>query len=150
MVFGKFISGADDLAEVQAIRQRVFAEELGLSMLTEMPDEFCMHALVYEEDKTVGMGRILFDGERFTIAGIAVLPEYRGQKYGDFLIRLLIDRAVMSNAQEIYLDALCGTEGFFKGAGFEICGEQYENLGGAWIPMVLHAGQIHKCCDCGV
>ena len=78
MVFGKFISGKDDLRQVQEIRQKVFAEELGLTMLGEMPDEFCMHALAYEGEQPVGMGRIMYDGDRFTIAGIAVLPEYRG------------------------------------------------------------------------
>ncbi len=149
MVFGKFISGADDLTQVQEIRQKVFVQELGLSMKEDMPDEFCMHALAYAGDMPVGIGRILFDGERFTIAGIAVLPEYRGQMYGDFLIRLLVDKAMMSNAREIFLDALAGTEDFFRTIGFEVCGESYENLGGTWTPMVLHTAQIHKCCDCG-
>ncbi|MEI3338635.1 MAG: GNAT family N-acetyltransferase [Eubacterium sp.] len=148
MVFGKFISGKDDLRQVQEIRQKVFAEELGLTMLGEMPDEFCMHALAYEGEQPVGMGRIMYDGDRFTIAGIAVLPEYRGQKYGDFLARLLIDKAMMSNAQEIYLDALSGTESFFGKLGFEVCGAEYDNLGGSWIPMILHTDQIHKCCNC--
>lgn len=149
MVFGRFISGADDLTQVREIRKKVFAEELGLSMQTEMPDEFCMHALAYDGETPVGTGRILFDGERFTIAGIAVLPEYRGQMYGDFLIRLLIDKAMMSNAREIYLNALAGTEDFFKMTGFEVCGESYDNLGGTWTPMALHTAQIHRCCDCG-
>lgn len=148
MVFGKFISGADDLTPVQEIRKKVFEEELGLSMQADMPDEFCMHALAYDGETPVGIGRILFDGERFTIAGIAVLRKYRGQMYGDFLIRLLIDKAMMSNAREVYLDALAGTEDFFKITGFEVCGESYENCGGVWTPMVLQTAQIHRCCDC--
>jgi predicted GNAT family N-acyltransferase len=148
MVFGKFISGVEDLAVVKEIRKQVFEEELGLEVERAVPDEFCMHALAYDKEKPVGMGRIMFDGDRFTIAGIAVLPEYRGQLYGDFLIRLLIDKAMMSNAQEIYLEALAGTEDFFAITGFEVCGDTYEKLGGRWTPMVLHTDQIHKCCGC--
>lgn len=150
MVFGKLISGADDLTPVKEIQKKVFEEELGLSVRTDLPDEFCMHALAYDGDQDipVGTGRILFDGERFTIAGIAVLKEYRGQMYGDFLIRLLLDKAMMSNAGEIHLDALAGTEEFFKTIGFEVCGESYGSCGGNWTPMVLYAARIHKCCDC--
>lgn len=149
MVFGKFISGNNDLKQVQAIRRMVFKEELGLSGQADLPDEFCIHAIAYDGEKAAGTGRILFDGDRFTIAGIAVLPEYRGQKYGDFLVRLLVDKAMMSNAQEIHLDALEGTEGFFKTIGFEGCGERYQKCGGRWIPMILRTDQIHKCCNCG-
>lgn len=149
MVFGKFISGADDLTPVQEIRKRVFEGELGLPMRADMPDEFCIHALAYDGDVPVGTGRILFDGERFTVAGIAVLKEYRGQMYGDFLIRLLIDKAMMSNAVEIYLDALAGTEDFFRITGFEVCGESYEKCDRLWTPMMLHTAKIHKCCECG-
>lgn len=149
MVYGKFISGVEDLSEVEKIRENVFVQECGLQMMEEMPDEFCMHALAYEKEKAVGMGRILFDGETFTIAGVAVLPEYRDKKYGDFIVRLLIDKAMMSNAQEIYLDARKGTEGFFTKLGFVENGSEYVKLGDSWIPMVLHTSQVHKCCDCG-
>ena len=150
MVFGKFISGVDDLTQVTEIRRKVFEEELGIfSEGEDLADAFCMHALAYDKDIPVGTGRILFDGEQFKIAGIAVLKEFRGQKYGDFLIRLLVDKAMMSNAQEICLDALCGTEGFFEMIGFEIAGEKFENQGSSWIPMILYSKNIHKCCDCG-
>lgn len=149
MVFGRFVSGTGDLAQVKEIRQKVFIQELGIEESGEMPDEFCMYAVVYDGDCPAGTGCISYDGDRFTIAGIAVLQEYRGQKYGDFLIRLLIDKAIMSNAREIYLDALAGTEKFFEITGFEKCGERYENRGKVWIPMLLHTDRIHKCCGCG-
>lgn len=150
MVFGKFIPGDGDLSVVREIRESVFEGELGVpSRGTDMPDAFCMHAVAYAEDVPVGTGRILFDGDRFAIAGIAVLKEYRGQLYGDFILRLLVDKAMMSNAQEVHLDALCGTEGFFETVGFERAGEPYEKQGARWVPMILYADRIHKCCDCG-
>lgn len=150
MVFGKFISGAGDLYGPLKIREKVFAEELGLSGPESLPDEFCMHALAYEGGKPVGTGRILFDGDSFTIAGLAVLPEYRGRKYGDFVLRLLIDKAMMSNAQEIRLDALEGTEKFFEKVGFSCAGRTFGRAGRSWTPMVLYTEQIHKCCDCSL
>ena len=149
MVFGKFVTEEKDMELVREICRRVFVEELGLDQAGTMTDAFCLNALVYAGDQPAGMGRIMFDGERFTIAEVAVLPEYRGDSYGDFITRLLIDKAMMSNAQEIHLDARQGTEGFFAKIGFQNDGAAYEGCGGLWQPMVLKTDQIHKCCNCG-
>lgn len=149
MVFGKFVTETDDMALVQEIYYKVFREELGVEAADADPDEFCLNALVYAGEQPAGMGRILFDGERFTIAGVAVLPEFRGESYGDFLLRLLIDKAVMSNAREIHLDARKGTEGFFEKTGFQKSGAEFEDRGAVWQPMVLKTDEIHKCCNCG-
>lgn len=149
MVFGKFVTDEKDMKEVQKICNRVFGEEMGLDLSGTMTDEFCMNALVYAGENPAGMGRIMFDGERFTIAEVAVLPEYRNEKYGDFLVRLLVDKAMMSNAREVHLDAFHGTEGFFETIGFEQDGALFEGFGGMWQPMILRTDRIHKCCNCG-
>lgn len=136
------------MEQVRKICRRVFVEELGIDQQGTMTDEFCMNALVYAGEEPAGMGRILFNGERFTIAEVAVLPEFRGEGYGDFVARLLVDKAVMSNAREVHLDAIQGTEGFFEKIGFQAVGEAFEGCGGRWQPMILKTDQIHKCCDC--
>lgn len=149
MVFGKFVTEKKDMDLVREICDKVFREELGLNLSGAMTDEFCMNALVYAGEEPVAVGRIMYDGERFSISEIAVLPEYRGEKYGDFMVRLLVDKAMMSNAREIHLDAFHGTEGFFAAIGFETDGEMFEGFGGMWQPMILRTEKIHKCCDCG-
>lgn len=148
MVFGKFVSEEKDADVVQSIYKQVCEKELGLDDSETTEEEFCLNALVFAGEEPAGMGRVLFDGEDFRIRDVAILPEYRGDQYGDFMVRLLIDKAMMSNAQEIRLDALAGTEGFFRKIGFETAGEAFEARGGRWQPMILHAGSIHKCCGC--
>lgn len=148
MVFGKFVTDKKDLELVQKIGETVFVKELGLEACSVMADAFALSAVVYDGDVPAGMGRMMFDGDRFTIADVAILPEFRRQKYGDFMVRLLVDKGMMSNAQEIHLDALEGTEGFFAGIGFEADGERFESLGGVWHPMVLRTDRIHKCSGC--
>lgn len=146
MVYGKFVTEGRDIETVRAICNKVFAEELGLDISGNTGDEFCMNALVYAGEKPACAGRISFDGESFAIDRIAVLPERRGESYGDFMVRLLVDKAVMSNAKEIHLDALQGTEGFFSSIGFEKAGDLFERSGGIWQPMILCTDKIHKCC----
>ncbi len=147
MVFGKFVTEEKDMDTVRFIYEQVFQKELGLDRSETMEDEFCIHALVFAGEDPAGMGCVLFDGEDFRIGDIAILPAYRGDSYGDFMVRLLVDKAMMSNAQEIRLDALGGTEEFFRTIGFETEGEPFEDRGGRWQPMVLHTGSIHKCCE---
>ena len=96
MVEGKFFSGQDDLREIYQIRREVFTEELGELEEQDANDAISMHALAYTEGKPVATGRIRFDGWEFVIDKVAVRKEFRGMKYGDFIVRLLIDRAMMA------------------------------------------------------
>lgn len=146
LVFGKFVTDKKDKDLVRKIRDRVFRQECGLDLSVLTTDEMCLDALVFAGEEPAGMGRIFFDGTDFKITEVAVLPEYRGEKYGDFMVRLLIDKAVMSGARETGLDALPGTEGFFRAIGFEEKGSPYEECGITRQPMVLYTDRIHKCC----
>ena len=83
------------------------------------------------------------------IQEVAVLPEFRRKKYGDFIVRLLIDKAMLSGAQTIEADVLQGAEILFQEVGFAEAGAWYEKEGRQWQPMQLQAGNIHKCCNCG-
>lgn len=94
-------------------------------------------------------GGITFDGESYRIQEVAVLPEFRRKKYGDFIVRLLIDKAMLSGAQTIEADVLQGAEVLFQEVGFAEAGTWYEKEGRQWQPMQLQAGNIHKCCNCG-
>ena len=151
MVFGQLVSGSEkneQTRQVADIRGRVLEEECGLKIEAE-PEAFCMYALAYEGDTPVATGGITFDGESYRIQEVAVLPEFRRKKYGDFIVRLLIDKAMMSGAQTIEADVLQGAEVLFQEVGFAEAGAWYEKEGRQWQPMQLQAGNIHKCCNCG-
>lgn len=150
MVRGKFYSGQDDLTEILNIRKLVFQEELQIPPEVESDgqDDFCMHVLAFEGDVPVAIGRISFDGWDFVISRVAVLAEYRGKKYGDFIVRMLVDKAMMSNAKEVQLDAFEETIGFFESIGF-LAEKEAGALGDRkLIHMVLDTDAIHKCCNC--
>ena len=149
MVRGRMLSGVDRLDDINLIQNKVFVEELNIPADMGMDDAFCMHALALdEESKPCAIGKIMFDGDTFTISGVAVLAQYRRQKYGDFIVRLLVDKAIMSNASEMYSDVLEGTEKLFESIGFETCAQSYVKYGKTWIPMKLDVSNIHKCCNC--
>lgn len=151
MTAGKYLSGKDDLSQVYELREAVFQKELGLTPQLERDgcDDMAVHVLVYEDQKPVATGRILYDGEIFKISRVAVLPEYRKRQYGDFVVRMLINKALLSGAGEIYASTLLPGRRLFEKIGFEVCGTAYEDGGLSYLPMWLKKEKLHKCCGCG-
>ncbi len=163
MIYGKFVTEKEELETANGIIRCVFADELGLAEAEDEGD-FILSALLFSETGTeptgrqngeesaagepAAAGRLLFDGSRFEIREVAVLPDDRGRGYGDLLVRLLADRAFTAGAREIRLDALSGTEGFFEAIGFEPAGALFDSGGGRWQPMILTAGQVCSCRTC--
>lgn len=151
MIRGKYLSGDDDLSEVYQLREAVFQRELGFPKELERDgyDKLAIHAVACEGEVTVATGRILYDGEIYRISRVAVRADYRGSGYGDFVVRMLINKAMLSGAQEIYVSTLEAGRGMFEKIGFEVCGEAYENGGLVYLPMWIRLDNLHKCCDCG-
>lgn len=73
--------------------------------------------LAFDEDKLLGLGRALCDGEyQAALYDIVLLPEYQGQGLGKGLMQGLCDQLPVSN---IILYAVPGREGFYVKCGFK-------------------------------
>ena len=136
----------DDLHEPFAVRRAVFVQELGLSESAAFDgaDADCIHALAYDAEKrpvATGRLRLLADGA-FWIGCVAVLANERRQKLGDFIVRLLLDRAFLCGAAEIFLTATPDSVPFFESIGFSACGEPTA----AGVPMSVRRGQVKTAC----
>ncbi|MCR5737447.1 MAG: GNAT family N-acetyltransferase [Eubacterium sp.] len=78
---------------------------------------------VYDEDKAVGMGRLVGDGAVISyIQDLIVVPEYQGKKIGSKIIDRLISRAeeLRMPGTVMMLDLMCakGREQFYEKHGF--------------------------------
>lgn len=149
MITGKWIPEEGDLTEVNRIRAEVFADSPALVAHGARPDAFCMYALVCtEKGDPAAAGAALFDGTTYSIAGLGVRKAERGNGYGDFLLRMLLDRAGASLAQKVFCDAPSGTEGFFSRLDFVPCGEVFEADGVTWVPLQCSMSVPADCCSC--
>ena len=163
MIQGKYLAGKDDLGPVYELRKEVFQRELGLAaeMDRDGKDDLAVHAIACLGENTVAAGRIFFDGERFTISHVAVKKEFRRQGYGDFVVRLLINRAMLAGVDDIYADVRMAdiqeegdalalkrqpAQALLEKIGFAVSGEPYEEGGCIWLPMCLKKESLHKCC----
>ncbi len=128
LVQGKLLSIENDLSDVYYIRREVFINEMKLpeSIVFDDQDEMAMNVIVYEEvgsKKAVATGRICFDGEACEISHVAVLKEFRRKKYGDFAVRMLINKAFTSGFHEVKSIVNSTSIKFFENIGFHIVDE---------------------------
>ncbi len=85
----------------------------------------CAECCAIECDNTVisyAMTAAVTD-ESAVIGAVCTQPKYRGQGYGSVCVRSLIDR--LGNRKILIMRASGENESFYKGLGFENCGEFY-------------------------
>lgn len=151
MVKGVYLNGEDDLSDAFDIRRKVFIEEQKVAEELEMDgmDAYAIHAVAYAEGKAVATGRIIYDGDTYKIGRVAVLKEERGKQYGDFIVRMLADRAFLHGAKEVLLGSQLHAVGFYEKIGFEPYGEVFDDAGIPHIHMKLKRDALCKKCKNG-
>ena len=74
--------------------------------------------------------------------------EERGKKYGDFVVRMLADKAFNSGINEIYVGAQTQAIGFYETIGFKVCSEEYIEAGIPHKLMKLVENDFRRCRGC--
>lgn len=149
MIEGKFIHGNQDLTDVFHIRREVFCKEQNCPEEEEFDsfDKDALHVIISEKDKKVAVGRLIQIDDYFKIGRIAVLKECRGMYYGDFVVRMLVDKAFQLGAKKIHISAQTYAKRFYEKIGFQAEGEEYMEAGIPHIAMTLV--QANMCTKCG-
>lgn len=150
MIEGKFLFCLDDLSEVFQIRNQVFQRDLGIDSTIDHDglDAEAAHVVVYNNEKTpVATGRLLFGDGNYKIGRIAVLKEERGNYYGDFVVRMLIDKAFLLGATEVSLHAMHNVIPFYEKIGFQCVGEEFEEASIMHCIMILKKDNVCKKCS---
>ena len=82
-------------------------------------DEMAVHAIAWMEGKAVGCGSLFYDGETYLLDCVGVPEEERRKKYGDFIVRMLLDRAFRGNAASVVIYTEEEILPFFQSIGFK-------------------------------
>lgn len=112
--------------EAREIRDVVFIQEQKVEEQDEF-DEFenrCLHFLMNFSEKAIGTARWRVVGEMVKLERFAVLKEYRGKKYGDQLLKAVIDSAKVEN-KAMYLHAQLKAIPFYERQGFKKVGDLF-------------------------
>jgi ribosomal protein S18 acetylase RimI-like enzyme len=81
-------------------------------------DREAWNVLVYQDEVPAAAGRLWWHEGSFWLGDVCVLPEYRGRRLGDLVLRLLLFKAQSHYAREVRLRTPAETAGFFTRLGF--------------------------------
>lgn len=142
------------MEEITPIRREVFGTEQGWcdDILFDETDETAIQAVVYKDmNRTipVGVGRLhkLEAEGDFKIGRIAVKKEERGQGYGDFIVRMLVDKGLMMGADRVLVGAQPHAIAFYEKIGFRSIGETYTEAGILHTVMEIRQNTVCKACQ---
>jgi predicted GNAT family N-acyltransferase len=132
------VATSADMAEVAALRTRVFVVEQGVPPEIEQDaaDATAVHVLSRDDSgRVVATGRLLVHGRTAGIGRMAADAGVRGRGHGSAVLAELHRQAVLRGVAEVELHAQLTARRFYERAGYEAVGEAYEEAGIAHITM---------------
>ena len=130
---------------VKDIRRRVFIDEQQVppELEWDATDEIADHYLMVLPDNTpIGVARLFSTlGEVAHIGRMAILPAFRGQGYGQQLLRHLMAQAG-AEYEELQLSAQDHAIAFYQGSGFHLCSDAYDDAGIPHFDMRCYAPEL--------
>lgn len=81
----------------------------------------CFSVSVYNDDKIVGMARVVGDGAYYTVYDVVVRKNHQGKGIGKILMQEIVKwyKSIEDDDSYLYLGASAGKEGFYKKFGFK-------------------------------
>lgn len=119
--------GLDRVAPARLVRIAVFMEEQGFKNEFDDIDAKAFHVVLMDGDKPVATGRTFTEGpnQAYHIGRLAVMPKYRKQHLGAWVVGLLEDHARSVGAVETELSSQVQAKGFYAKLGYSEVGDIY-------------------------
>lgn len=149
MVTAEIKHGSQGLDEQYRIRYQVFTLEQDVPIEIEQDeyDQISQHVIVYEDNVAVGTGRIINKKDIWLIGRIAVLPDYRGKRYGDLIVRKLVDHGFRMGYKKIEVHSQLQVLNFYKHIGFVEYGDEYLESNILHKSMYITEDLFYKPCS---
>lgn len=126
--------------EAGAIRKQVFVDEQGIPAELEWDagDALCLHAVAYNRfGLPLATGRLLAHEPGVSKIGrMAVLAAMRGSRVGRAVLDALMQAARQRGDRQVLLHAQSAAAGFYRRAGFEVQGAEFDEAGIPHLAMV--------------
>ena len=139
------VAEPDDMAEVAALRTRVFVEEQGVppELEQDATDAVAVHAVGRDDTgRVVATGRLFERDGRGVIGRMAVDADARGTGHGASVLGVLHAEAVRLGLPEVEIHAQLSARGFWERAGYAAVGGEYEEAGIRHVTMRRRLGAV--------
>lgn len=135
----RWADGEADLQGALAVRLRVFCDEQGVSPEEEVDglDDQAQHLVaVGPAGEVVGTLRLLFYDATVKVGRVAVDRAWRGRAIASRMLELALGEATRRGAREARLASQVEVVELYRGAGFEVASEVFEEAGIPHVWMV--------------
>ena len=133
------VKNKNELDETFEIRKIVFVEEQNVPIDLEMDglDNEAEHFIAYINKKPIGCARIRIKNNFAKLERIAIIKEYRNNRFGKQLTKFLIDYCKQKKFDEIRLHSQTYVSDFYKKLGFKAIGENFFEAGIEHVEMYI-------------
>jgi predicted GNAT family N-acyltransferase len=150
MIEGKFLKYEDGFSDILELRKKVFIDEFcyPIESLKDELDSESEHVIVFnEKHEVVASGRLSFIDKEFWISMVAVLKEEREKYYGDFVVRMLVDKVFRSRVEQVWVKADDYSYLFFTKLGFHTIETVNKSQSAKFMIMKLSSDSLCKKCS---
>lgn len=145
MILGKLIEYGQDLSDVLKVWNQVFIEDK-VQIELEWNEEIAIYGVIHDADNNpLAAGKLIFTDNNYVLDKIGVIESERKKGYGDFLVRLLVNKAFMSGAECVYVNISFQLVEFYKKFGFRAINEK--NSIQEKVNMILFTSSICRKCS---
>lgn len=120
MISTKWFQGMTEESPYMEIMKCVSDELRDSGAEADIYDRFAFHLVIYQDSRPFGTGRLLFKNGRYFIDNIYILKEFRGKRYSDLIIRMLVRKAYDIGAEETYASVENKYKSIFENIGFTV------------------------------
>lgn len=155
MIEGQYLYYGDSLQDVDYIKKLILEIDTNyikfqkkyMNEIISMDFDEAIYGVIYVDKKPIGAGKLLFDGLDFYIHEIMILSISEKEVYYDFLIRMLIDKAILLNGKKIQVAVPSEVASIYLNIGFQIIGTKVDECQQDWSLLELHFDSIRKSCN---
>jgi len=144
MIQGRLIEYGQDLSDIEKVWESVFPQKINDTL--QWGSEIAVYGVIHDsQNNPLAAGKLIFLDGKYELSKIAVLETERNKGYGDFLAKLLVNKAFMSGADCVYATSDLNSFDFFRKLGFQLINEKssiQEKLN-----MILFTSSICRKCS---
>jgi len=118
--------------EVRPLRHCVLRPEQPFGSTAYPGDDLAdsVHLGAFDADRLVGIASVYREARPgrpggWRLRGMAIAPEARGRGYGMALVSASLEHVAASGPGELWCNARLSAIGFYRRAGFEVAGEEF-------------------------
>lgn len=150
MLYGKWLQPEEDLTDAFELRREIFIKEQKISESLEFTgdDSEYKHLVIYEDGTAQATGRMKFtDPKTVHLGRICVRKQRRGAHLGEFLVKIMMEKAFQEGAFTAEIDAQEQAARFYEKLGFVRTGPVDEPSGIPHCSMQADLISLHapKC-----